>query len=189
MEAKQSIIGVYDNHLDAVRAVKALKAASFPLEHVSVIGKGEDIKEVEDAHVWEDSIISGGKIGGIFGGIIGVLAGISMISIPGVGVVFLGGTLGATLAGATTGTVTGALGGSILGTIFGLSDGIKGTIEGEEASTEEQQANKQKYRQYLDEGKFIVLVHGPEEEVKKGHDILVENEHHYHLEINHLIDG
>lgn len=189
MNTKQSIIGIYDNHLEAVKAVKALKKEDFPLEHVSVIGKGEDVKEIEDAHVWEDSIISGGKIGAIFGGIIGILAGISMISIPGVGVVFLGGTLGATLAGAGAGTVTGALAGTFLGTLFGIEEGTEGRIEGEDATKEELKADMKKYREYLDDGKFLVLVHGPEEEVKKGHQILVNNEQHYYLELNQIVHG
>lgn len=189
IKEKRTIIGVYDNHLEAVRALKALQKANFPMDKISVIGRDENIKSVEDAHEWQDAIKKGIPIGGTIGLIVGLLAGVSAISIPGVGVVFLGGTVGSAISASLTGTVTGALAGTFVGTILGVEDGIRGTIEGEETSVKRQKLDAEKYRNYLKEGKYLVLIEDSDEETETAHDILVKNEEHPDLEVNKVVYG
>jgi hypothetical protein len=177
VEKDNAIIGVYNSHREAVEALKILKHHKFPLKHVSIVGKGEDIKEINGVHTWEEATTKGTEIGALVGGTVGVLAGLSLITIPGIGLLYLGGgALGAFLGG-VEGAAIGGAGGGIFGTIFGAFRGTEGSISGKQTTED-----FSKYHDYIKEGKFLVIVNGPEEEVKLGHEILSNETHHFRVE-------
>jgi hypothetical protein len=76
----QHIVSLYDNHEQAVEAVKLLKIAGFNEKHISLLGKtdvGDDV-QIKDAKIAAKGV-------GI-GALVGVLAGIGLTAIPGVGI-------------------------------------------------------------------------------------------------------
>jgi len=111
VDAKEqnSAIAVYDDHDDALKALRALKDAGFDDQHVSVIGKG--VKEQKKIHGW---IPTGSEAGhfGAWGAFWGALTGwllLGFVWLPGIGWVAAGGWLAATLLGAGLGAGMGAL--------------------------------------------------------------------------------
>ncbi len=175
INSDSSIIGVYDTHAQAVEALKTLQRHKFPLKHVALLGKGEAVQEIDGVHTWEEATTKGTEIGALVGGTLGVLAGLSLITVPGIGLVYLGTTVGAILAG-VEGTAIGSMGGMVLGSIFGAKYGTEGVVFGK--------PDKEDFEKYQDEiknGKFLVIVHGPEEEIKRGHEILTSETHFDHV--------
>lgn len=162
-----AIVGVFHSHLDLVEALKELKSHDFPMGHVGVVGKGEAIEDIDEIHTWQETVNKGAFIGSS----VGLLAGISMATIPGLGLIYLGGVFLAPVLGGLSGATVGALGGTLLGTLFGAQYGTDGKIEGHEDHYED----TKKYKKYIEEGKFLLLVHGPKVEVEKAHKILEEH--------------
>jgi hypothetical protein len=177
METNDSaIIGVYESHHDAIEALKILKRHKFPLKHVALVGQGEAIKEIDGTHTWEDATTKGTEVGALVGGVLGVLAGLSLITIPGIGLLYLGGFAGA-LIGGVGGTSIGATGGSIVGAILGARNGVEGRVTGKMDMDD-----FVKYQENLKDGHYLIIVHGPDAEIKHAHDILVEETKHAHVE-------
>ena len=78
--------------------------------------------------------------------------------------------------GLIIGAAVGALFGMLLGSVFGVKYGTEGKASGK-ADPEDLET----YKEYIEKGKFLILVHGPEEEVKRGHEILVEESNPEHI--------
>ncbi len=175
MDKSNSIIGVYDTHAQAIEALKILQRHNFPLKHVALLGKGEAVQEINGVHTWEEATTKGTEIGALVGGTLGVLAGLSLITVPGIGLVYLGTTVGAILAG-VEGTAVGSMGGLILGSIFGAKYGTEGMVFGKP-----DKEDFEKYQEEIKNGKFLIIVHGPEAEVQQGHDILTSESHFDHV--------
>ncbi len=175
-EDKEAIIGVYESHLEAIEALKILQAAHFNMKHVAFLGKGEAIQDVSAVHTWEESTTKGIEVGAILGGTLGVVAGLGLLPVVGFGVILYAGTaIGATLLG-VEGAAAGAVTGGILGTIFGGKYGTEGKVSGKQ-----DKEDYEKYHEEIDNGKFLIVVHGSADEVKKGHDTLIEHANHEHI--------
>ena len=155
---KKTVIGVYDNYDDVTETIEALDSAGIDKELISVIGKGNEkirnrfeyYKHSQDAAFW-------GEQGAFWGAIMGFLLGGFLSWIPGVGPVIAAGPLMNSLAGLAAGAV---LGGSLSALAAVLVDW--GVTEAEAL----------RYEDLVKQGKFLVVVHGPEEIVKKAQDIL-----------------
>ncbi|MEO5673434.1 MAG: general stress protein [Chitinophagales bacterium] len=157
-------IGIYETHEQAVAAVKKLKDADFPLRQVSVLGQAEGEKSITEDTADEMSAKAGKGvgIGALAGSTLGLLTGAGIFAIPGVGFLFGAGAL----LGAIAGLDLGLLGGGIIGALsIGLS-----------------KEHHEKYDQHLKEGKFMLIVHGTEGEVKWAGDVLKEHGDHVNLE-------
>ncbi len=153
-------VAVYDSHEKAVKAISVLSQAHFPMKEVSLIGKSEIVNDhiqIKSTELIKDSPA---LIGAGAGTIVGLLTGLGVFAIPGFG--FLYGA----------GAVIGAIGGFDLGLIAGGVGSILVVLG----------INKDKmveYEEHLNEGKFMVVVSGTIEEVKKAEQIL-------HTEGTHL---
>ncbi|MCS6821764.1 MAG: hypothetical protein NZ551_07835 [Microscillaceae bacterium] len=169
MKQHSVIVGTYDTHQQAIEALKVLQSHNFNMKHVSLVGKGEAVKEIDGVHTWEEVTTRGAELGAIAGAALGVLAGLSLITVPGLGVLYVGGALGALLGG-FEGATLGALGGGILGSIFGSKHGAEGTVHGK-LNIED----AVKYKKLVEEGRFLVIVHGDKDEIKHAHNILEEH--------------
>lgn len=166
-----AIVGVYQSHHAAVDALKFLKKNHFPMGHVGFIGKGEAVQDIEGVHTWDEATQKGSLIGGA----VGLLAGITMIAVPELGIIYLGGSLLAHVLGAASGMMLGSLGGTIIGAITGTRYGTEGKVFGHEDHFHD----AEKYKKEVEAGKFLIVVHGPKEEVKKAEELL---SHHAQFE-------
>lgn len=167
MEVKKSVVAVYDNHDKAHKAIAYLKHHDVDISKVSLLGKAEivedhlkvvPIRKVKTAPV---------SIGAVLGGTLGLLAGASIVAIPGLGLIYGAGAV----VGALSGITAGLFGGELAS--FLLSIGIR----------------KDKlvlYKSHLEAGKFLVIFHNAtDEEVDKARQLLhTEGQHLEDVELN-----
>ncbi len=154
----KAAIGIYEGHEEAVDAVKRLKESGFPLDKVSILGKAEEetIDTQLNTTTKNPVNMAGVGTGTAVGAALGILTGLGLFAIPGLG--FLYGA--------------GALVGAIGGIDFGL---IGGGIASVIATVGIKDDNAKKYHTALENGKFLVVVHGGENDVTMAKDIL----HHH----------
>lgn len=179
LKKTDAIVGVYDSHHKLVEALKLLKSENFPMRHVGVVGKGEALEDINAAHTWEETVEKGAFIGST----VGLLTGLTMVLVPEIGLIYLGGTFLGPVIGSLTGANLGALGGTLLGTLIGARHGLEGSITGHE----DHFGDAATYKEYVEKGKFLLLVHGSKEEVTLAHKILSEHSEvvlHNHIAIS-----
>lgn len=163
---KRTVVGVYDKYEDVIETVEALDKAGIDKELISVIGKGNEktpnrfeyYKHSQDAAFW-------GEQGAFWGAIIGFLVGAFMTWLPGVGPVIAAGPLMNALAGLAAGSV---LGGSLSALVAVLMDW--GLTE----------AEAKRYEDLVKQGKFLVIVHGDENVMKKVQEVM---NNHINMEV------
>jgi hypothetical protein len=109
----------------------------------------------EKQHISKGELLESSEVGvGLaVGSILGVLTGVGVFAIPGFGFLYGAGAL----IGAIAGFDVGLVGGGVVAIFTAI--GVDET-------------NSVKYEQLLQEDKFLVLVKGPEDEVKQAKDIL-----------------
>jgi hypothetical protein len=151
----KTIVGVYESHDSAVKAVQALQTAGYPVKQVSLISKAELVNNhihVKSSNTVETAEVSAGVAAGA---VIGILTGVGIFAIPGLGFLFGAGAL----VGAFAGLDLGLIGGGLLAILTNI--GIDKSVAA-------------KYEKHLNEGKFLVFVQGGEDqsEVKRAHEIL-----------------
>ena len=151
-------IGIYDNHELAVAAVQKLKDANSPVAQLSIMGKAETEGIDDDMHITPRSPIKPAGLGAgtVVGTALGILTGVGIFAIPGLG--FLYGA--------------GALVGAIAGFDFGLIGGGIATVLATVGVSNE---NAKTYHDALEQGKFLVIADGSEEEVNKAKEVLSTN--------------
>jgi len=158
MKYGHSCLGVFKQHTDAEQAVKKLEKSGFDMKKISIIGKGYHSDEHPIGYYnTGDRIKFWGKWGSLWGGLWGMLFGSAFFWIPGVGPLAVAGPLVATIVGGTGGAV--AMGGlNALGAAL-YSIGIpKDSII--------------KYEESLKADKFLLIIHGTQEEMERTRDIL-----------------
>lgn len=166
----RTVVGTYDDHHDAVEAVRHLKAAGFNTKQISLIGKVKDTAGLEDV-AEDDSArmkIAGAELGvtAIAGSTIGLLTGIGIFAIPGLGFLFGAGAL----VGAIAGFDIGLIGGGIISAL---------TLPGVKGDTAKQ------YEKEVSEGKLLLIVQGTETEVHEAERVLSSHGKHDVLEAHH----
>jgi len=113
-----AVFGLFESRHALEASVDALRGAGFRAEDVSVLGADPDATH-ELAHEINskapEGAATGGAAGGAIGGVLGWLAGIGMITIPGIGPFLAAGPIVAALAGAGAGGATGGLIGALAG--------------------------------------------------------------------------
>ncbi|GEP50827.1 hypothetical protein FNO01nite_14990 [Flavobacterium noncentrifugens] len=155
-------VAVFDSHKKAVSALKTLNEQGFPMGHISLIGKAGII----DDHVHTEEVDKATNIpayvGVGAGTLVGLLSGIGIFAIPGFGVLYGAGALVGAIAGLDLGIVTGGLV-SVIAKMFSSEEDVT------------------KFTEHLEEGKFILVVRGNQEEVSKAKGILQTENLHTHL--------
>ncbi|GKV57449.1 hypothetical protein NCCP2222_33960 [Sporosarcina sp. NCCP-2222] len=141
---QRRVVGYYNTEAEAVAAIEDLKRQGYNSNDISIISKNEQqvdyIEEETGTHA-ADGAATGAATGGVLGGLGGVLAGIGALAIPGVGPIIAAGPIVAGITGAAAGAGVGGLAGALIG--MGIPE--------DEA---------ERYNQYFDEGKILVLVDG-----------------------------
>jgi len=158
MSEKNSIVVVYDSHTEAEAGVKELQKAGFDMKKLSIIGKEYHTEEhIVGYYNAGDRMKYWGKMGAFWGGLWGFLFGAAFFVIPGIGPILIAGPVVAWVVAALEGAVV--IGGlSVIGA--GLySIGIpKDSIL--------------RYETALKADKFLLIVHGSEDEVARAKDII-----------------
>jgi len=101
-----TIARLFNSHSEALAAVEDLEGIGVPHSHMSLISNHQD--------GWSDNVIGrstgqGAAVGTVVGGGAGILAGLSLLAVPGAGPILVAGWLATTIAGATLGAMTGGL--------------------------------------------------------------------------------
>ena len=110
----KTISALYDNHMDAVQAVRELEAAGIPEKDISLVSNTTNSSYEQE--VAKDAG-TGAGIGAAIGGTGGLLAGLGLLAIPGIGPVVAAGWLVATAAGAAAGAAVGGITGGLVGAL------------------------------------------------------------------------
>jgi uncharacterized membrane protein len=163
----KATIGIYENHDQAVEAVQQMKDSGYPVQNLSIIGKSETEDVDENMNLTPKAEINpiGLGAGTAIGATVGILTGVGIFAIPGLGFLF----------GA------GALVGAIAGFDFGL---IGGGIASVLSSIGVKDEPAKKYAQYLEEGKYLIIAQGTEDETAHAKEILHKHGTHAGLEIH-----
>jgi hypothetical protein len=119
----KTIIGLFDNHQEALATIRDLRERRIPPHDISLIASNRDGWYADESEP-EAGAETGAGIGAVVGALGGLLAGLGMVTIPGIGPVVSAGWLLATLAGSATGVILGGAAGSLVGalTAHGIDD-------------------------------------------------------------------
>jgi len=110
----QAAFGIFASEAEAKRAVDLLIDANFSNSSISVLLP--DVPSTREfAHEKHTKAPEGATLGGVIGGAVGVIAGISALSIPGLGPFLAAGPIIAGLAGLGAGGAVGGLVGWLVG--------------------------------------------------------------------------
>jgi hypothetical protein len=119
--AGKTIVALYDDFSEAVRAVRDLEEAGVQHKDVSLVANNAENRwqheaepESRETHVGEGAT-TGATIGAIAGGTAGLLASLGTIAIPGIGPVLAAGPIVAMITGAGVGAAAGGLIGGLVG--------------------------------------------------------------------------
>lgn len=156
--AQEVVVGIFDSHAQAERAVHKLIEATIPPDHISIVAEQLQVRERPEGFITTgDAAKETAALGAWTGGLFGLLAGAAFLWIPGVGpLIALGPVVGA-LLGALEGGAIGGLMGAMLGS----------ELEKDRVMT---------YQVALQGGKFLVMVHGSPQEIETARRILNENQ-------------
>ena len=158
MTHDHSTVAVFNNHASAEAAIRRLSEAGFPIERLSIIGKGYETEEqVVGFFNLGDRVKLWGKNGALWGGMWGLLTAGVFMTVPLVGPVVVLGHL-ATM-------VFGALQGAAL--VGGL-----GAVAGALASIGVPNDSVLRYEQDLRAENLLVVVHGSEAEAQRAQGLL-----------------
>jgi hypothetical protein len=152
----QTISRLYNSYPDAHDTVLILKAEGVPEDDISIVsGEGS----AQDGLISSDTG-AGAGLGGMLGVAGGVLAGLGMVTVPGLQPIVAAGWLATTGAGAVAGALTGALAGGLVGLLseHGISPDLSRI-----------------YSEGVDRGATLILVRTSESEVAHVQAVLARH--------------
>jgi uncharacterized membrane protein len=159
----ETVVGLFDNHQDAERAVDALKKAGFKDEGISLLARQDTIKtdpEGRPPDKAKDNALKSAAGGGVVGGLAGLLVGIGSVVVPGLGPVIAGGALATLLGTTAAGAGIGAAAGGVIGTLTGMG------VSQEEA---------QLYAEGVKRGGLLVIAQVEAGQVEMADTIMIES--------------
>ena len=147
-------VAVFSSHQKAVDALKALKEAGIPLKDISLLSKpNENNEDLTLENLTEPENVPL-LVGAGAGTLVGLLTGLGAFAIPGFGFLYGAGAIIGAIAGFDLGVLTG-------GVVTLLAT----------AGMDEDTAKKAE--EHLHAGKFLIVVKGPMDEIKKAKDVLI----------------
>lgn len=152
------VLAAYDTHMAAEKTVKDLSLAGFDMKKLSIIGKGYHTEEhALGFYTVGDRIKTWGGIGGFWGAIWGLLSGPAVFVLPNIGFVAVAGPFGLALIAALESAV-------VVGGLSALAAALVGLGVSKDRAI--------KYETDLKADRFLVIVHGTEEDIAKAQAIL-----------------
>src|SRR5262245_61267584 len=122
----KTVVGLFENHMDADRAVNELNTRGFTRNEISVAARDSAIRdrmtvgETGAERAVAESAGAGAIGGATLGGLTGLLVGIGALAIPGIGPVVAAGTLATVLGSTAVGAGVGAGAGGLIGGLVGM---------------------------------------------------------------------
>ena len=161
--AKSAVVAIYDTHVEAEEAVRALQRSGFDMQKLSIVGKDYQTEEaVVGYYTVGDRMKAWGKTGAFWGGVWGLLFGSAFFLVPGIGPLLAAGPLVGWIVGALEGAV-------VIGGLSALGAGLYGIGIPTDSIIE--------YETKIRAGKFVVITHGSPAEVSKSKDTLAVTTH------------
>jgi len=108
----KTVVGVFDSHDKAERAVAELRQSGFDTNEISIVAKEQQGREAEaDTTMGMNmgTVADGTTTGGVLGGLAGLAMGAGALAIPGLGPIIAAGPIAGLLSGAATGGIAGGL--------------------------------------------------------------------------------
>ena len=170
MKKENAAIAVYNTHTDAEAAIKELQKSGIDMKKLSILGKEYHAEEnVVGYYNAGDRMKFWGKLGAFWGGLWGLLFGSALFFVPGIGHIVALGPVGGIIVGALENAV-------IVGGLSALGAGLYSIGIPKDSII--------KYETAVKADKFLVIVHGTEEDVKRAKEIIssthpVESEAHF----------
>lgn len=158
MGKEDSFVHVSNTHVEAEEAIRTLARSGLDVTKLSLIGKGYHSEEHPVGfYTANDKIKAWGGMGAFWGGVWGFLLGPAVFFIPGLGLIAMAGPLVVSLVGALEGAVV--VGGvSALGATLTQIGIPKNQVI--------------KYETALKADRYILIVHGSDEEVARARSVL-----------------
>lgn len=154
-----SLVTTVVDHTAAEEAIRRLSAAGFPIDQLSIVGRGYHTEEHPVGFFTKgDRIVSWGGGGALWGGLWGLTLGAAgLFLLPPVGAVALAGPLATLLATALEGAAVGGGAGALAAAFVDLGLPREAALQVE---TE------------LKADRFLILIHGPEADAARARDVL-----------------
>lgn len=161
MDKENFPVYVFNTHIEAEDAVKALSKSGYDVKKLSIIGKGYHTEEKPIGfYTMGDRIKTWGGMGAFWGGIWGLLVAPAVFFLPGLGLVAMAGPVVAALVAALEGAVL--VGGvSAIGAAL-MQIGVP-------------KDDVMKYETALKVDKYILMVHGSAEQQAQARTVLEQN--------------
>lgn len=162
-------IAVYDTHTQAESGIKTLQQAGFDMKKISILGKDYHTEEnVIGYFNAGDCAKFFGKLGAFWGGLTGILFGSALMFVPVVGHLIVLGPFAAMLYGGLQGSVIVGGASALIGALTAIGIPKDSVL---------------RYETALKASKFLLVVHGDSQEIKRAHEILggsslVDFDHH-----------
>ncbi len=151
-------VAVYDFHGQAEDAVHKLAKAGFDMKAISILGKDYHSEQhVVGYFNAGDRAKFFGKLGVFWGGLAGILFGSALMFVPVVGHIVVLGPLAATLASGLQGAVLGGGMSAVVGALTAIGVPKDSVL---------------RYETALKADKFIVIVHGGADVIRRAHEVL-----------------
>lgn len=113
----RNVAALYDSYEDALRTIRDLDAANYPHDQIGLVANNAEnhwyVPAGHAKHIGVGALETGASIGTAIGGGAGLLAGLGILSLPGIGPVVAVGWLVPMLIGAAAGAGLGAVPGLI----------------------------------------------------------------------------
>lgn len=149
---------VFNTHVEAEEAVKALSKSGYDVKKLSIIGKGYHTEETPIGfYTMGDRIKTWGGVGAFWGGIWGLLVAPAVFFLPGFGLVALAGPIVAALVAALEGAV-------LVGGVSAIGAALM------QIGVPKDQIMK--YETALKVDKYVLMVHGSIEEQDQARTVL-----------------
>lgn len=163
MSTFNSVVAIYDTHVQAEEAVKELQVAGVDMKTLSIAAKDTHTDEhVVGYYNAGDRMKYWGKIGAFWGGFWGLLFGSAMFAMPGLGPLLVAGPWVAWIVG-------GLEGAAVVGGVSAAGAGL--------VSIGIPKDSVLKYDVALKSDKFLLIVHGTPDAVDKAKDIIAGTRH------------
>jgi hypothetical protein len=158
MATESSTVAVYNSIDDAEQAVQKLAEGGFPVAKMSIVGRDFSTEKKIHGFVTPcDVAKSAAGTGAWLGGLFGLLVGAAFLWMPGIGPLFVAGSLSAAVLGGVEGAVAGAALAGVLGWLSSLGIDKQHIL---------------KYEESVKAGKCLLIVHGTPEDVARARQIL-----------------
>jgi hypothetical protein len=158
MSSENIAVAIFDSHRNAEEAVRALGHAGFPMERLTVVGKGNHADQrVVGFYNAGDRIKVWGMNGAFWGVMWGLIFSGVFMTLPLIGPIVVLGHLGIMLLGAAEGALVVGGGSALAGALASIGIPKDSIIRYEESVKTDQ---------------FLVMAHGTPEEVARAKEIL-----------------